>query len=51
MTSLSVFTSDFCIIFISPFLPALPSLVVVVGTVVDITRAYVVVADGGEGDG
>ena len=51
MTSLSVITSDFCIILILPFLPALPSLVVVVGTVVDITRAYVVVADGGEGDG
>ena len=51
MTSLSIITTDFCLIFILPFLPALPSLVVVVGTVVDITRAYVVVADGEEGDG
>ena len=49
--SFSIITSDFCIIFILPFLPALPSLVVVVGTVVDITRANVVVADGEEGDG
>ena len=51
MTSLSIITTDFCLIFILPFLPALPSLVVVVGTVVDTTRAYVVVADGEEGDG